>query len=94
MRAGATLHHPFLNMRDLDHRGKAGTSLREQGLATFALKKDAISFAKQSGWLVKDVTRASNRFCIFWVVCQVYPETVKYLTKDASIVEAPWPGLY
>jgi len=44
--------------------------LGEAGIASFALKPDAIAFAKSRGWLAGDVRRAYNRFCMFWIVGQ------------------------
>ena len=82
-------------MRDLDFRGQLGSQLREQGVATFAIKADAAVFARKCGWFSKDVISAANRFCIFWVVGQSgNSETIRLLAKDHSVIEAPHPGYW
>ena len=39
-------------------------------IAGFALKRDAVAFAKQQGWSARDVRRAWTVFCTSWVVAQ------------------------
>lgn len=79
-------------MSHLDHRGRTFTLLKETGLATFTNKKAAEQFAKVHGWLVKDVTKAANRFHYYWVVCQCVGDFAHYLSKDGEVVKDKWPG--
>jgi len=82
-------------MRDLDLRGQTGSRLREQGIASFAIKSDAIIFARQCGWLRQDVIRAADRFFIFYVIGQSgNSEIIRLLTKNATVIEAPHPGYW
>ena len=62
--------------------------LGQSGIASFATKPQAIAFAKSRGWLSRDVTRAYNRFCMFWVVYQGFGDTLRFLGKT-DVVELP-----
>src|SRR5574343_994172 len=62
--------------------------LGQSGIASFATKLQALAFAKARGWLSRDVTRAYNRFCMFWVVYQGFGDTLRFLGKT-DVVELP-----
>lgn len=82
-------------MRDLDLRGRNGSQLREQNVATFARKSDATSFARKCGWFQNDVIRAADRFFIFYVIGQSgNANEIRLLAKDQSVIEALHPGYW
>ena len=64
--------------------------LGETNIAKFALKRDAIAFARAHGWPSKKVHEAFNRFNIFWIVSDVIgAETLRILTKDGGWIDLP-----
>lgn len=82
-------------MKYLDHRGRIGTLLYDQGLARFHTKKQAEQFAKEHGWRLQDVTKAANRFWEYWVVGQcVSSDTFRYLTANGTWVDDDFPGYW
>ena len=66
--------------------------LGEAGIVSFALKPDAIAFAKSRGWLAGDVRRAYNRFCKFWIIGQQtgHGGVLRVLTR-AGVTEVHTP---
>ena len=85
----------LLVMRDLNFSGQVGTRLRDQGVATFALKSDAANFARKCGWFKKDVIRAADRFFIFYVIGQSgNASEIRLLAKDRAVITAPHPGYW
>lgn len=76
---------PALNLTSI-HKG-------EYQIAAFALKRDAIAFAKRHGWRAKDVSLAYNRFCAFYVIGQgIGTDVCRLVRKDGSVVDLPHPG--
>lgn len=66
--------------------------LGEKNVAFFALKRDAVAFAKSCGWSPRDVSFAFNRFNAFWVVAQVICDDLRILRKDGGVLDIPHPG--
>ena len=62
------------------------------GIAGFALKRDALKFAKDHGWKATDATRAFNRFSLFWVVAQSVCGEIRIIRTDGSLFVASHPG--
>jgi len=76
--------------RDLDFRS---INLGTVDFFRCTTKKKAKEFAK--GWLVKDVSTAANRFCVFWIVCQcVGADILRVLNQDGSVSDIPHPGYF
>lgn len=67
-------------------------SLGANNIASFARKADAIAAAKasQGKWAPSDVFRAYNRFCIFWVIGQVFGD-LRLLTRDGRTTTIQFP---
>lgn len=68
--------------------------LGQSGIASFATKPQAQAFAKSRGWLSRDVTRAYNRFSMFWVVYQGFGDTLRFLGKTGGVVELPCSAVH
>jgi hypothetical protein len=64
-------------------------NLGDKNIASFALKRDAVAFAKSKGWPPKAAQQAHNRFCIFWVVAQQQPSCLRILTKNDGWFDLP-----
>lgn len=65
-------------------------------IAKFATKAAAVAAANNSGgkWRPSDAFRAYNRFCIFWLVGQVFPDDMILMTKDGTSTVVKFPGRY
>ncbi len=67
-------------------------NLGQHNIASFARKADAVAFAKANGkWRPADVFRAYNRFCIFWVIGEVFGD-LRVLTKAGTTVNIAFPA--
>ncbi len=58
--------------------------------ARFALKRDALAFAKARGWNSCDVMQACNRFNIFWVVGERLTDNLRLATQAPGSVHRPY----
>lgn len=84
-----------MTVRYLDVRGQTWSLIVDKGAAKFINKKDAAAFAKSQGWRVKDVTKAANRFCIYWVITQQQsPASLTFLRSDGGKFDIPFPGFW
>lgn len=83
------------SMGHLDLRGRTWSQLSDNEVARFPTKKEASTFAKSNGWLVKDVSKAADRFFVYWVICAMQStETLTFLRKDGGTVEIAHPGYW
>jgi hypothetical protein len=61
------------------------SNIARTGMFFTATKREAREFAKNHGWLMKDVQKGFNRFCIFWFIGQGFPDdTMNVLCYDGS----------
>lgn len=82
-------------MHYLDLRGQTWSYIADNNVARFLTKAEAVSFAKKNGWLAKDVSKAANRFCKWWVICQMQStETLTFLGVDGKTSEIAHPGYW
>lgn len=77
-----------LDVRAAVYRGPEGGN----AFATFALKRDAIAFARRYGWRRDDVLEAANRFSAFWIIGQCQGDELVALDRDGAPKRFPWPG--
>jgi hypothetical protein len=58
-------------------------------IASFARKAEALAFAKAHGWYATSVTRAFNRFNVFWIVWDPAVSPVRIATRSGRPAEFP-----
>jgi hypothetical protein len=82
-------------MKYLDVRGQTWNLVEDGNVARFLNKKQATAFAKSQGWKTLDVTKAANRFCIYWVITQEQStESLTFLCRSGETLEIPHPGFW
>lgn len=65
--------------------------LGQNNIASFARKSEAQNFAKSRGMYARDILKAYNRFCIFWIVADYTGEAWRVLTRDGGAVQVTIP---